>query len=893
MDDLILADGIDRPFHVQNGRQIARRSDGVWLLVYDGVDDTGGLTAYLRVSSTPDPLTEDDLSAPIPLAGNGGDSTPSVVHSGPADQISITVDTDDRLHAVWRNPADGGLLYAQCGLSGVDICTALAESGSWFGADGKTPGPERIDVPDGGRAELGDIVVSGSRIFLTYVKNDGKREKIRLAVFDGGWDRIDFPLEWDCRDPVLDVGEDGTVHLVFGPGSRYTEEIWTEKPFETLERTGLYHVQSSDGGKTWTGAAGNAGVERIGIFGDHPSVVSHSGRIWAVFHPGLKKEPGGHVFREGPTIHYSFFDGQRWYCDLLSDPVSPDLCVSPQLSLDRNGQPKLFYANLTRHHTFMCRWMGKSWSRPQESRVRDVLSPHFSVEKRMSVQAEVFGLMVGAERPEGELTFGRVEVPRIRGERGERILFLDLWELQEMRHLELAVNTAKKDPGNPVLTPGEEGEWDDNYAICYGSVLYEDGLYRMWYEGYNRTFSFGAMGYAASRDGVHWEKPVLGLKEYKGSKENNILILGREPGGQERPWGGGITTSPSLYKDMREMNPDKRYKVLVQDRLVDGKNSAILTSPDGIHWEDTFSTGLAGDMSSLFYDEREPNPDRRWKLFGHNIFHEDPALHSRHGRLFYSPDGLNWTEHPRCFLDPHGGLEGNRPIRQEELSKANDHIPSVYPYRQYYLCIYDFWHESTAIDNELAVSRDGYHFVRVGNGQKLIPLGESGEFDEKCVSKAFTLVEVEDRILIYYAGLHMVEQHPYCPLVGTGSTGLARLPADGWTYLRVRAEHTEGQVVSVPVESGERKTGPPQDLVVKADHLKEGESYILVELLDADSGESLPGFSEEECLPVEKDDRLQPVRWGDKCFRDAETDRVMVRFHLFGDDTRLYCFGFE
>ena len=265
-------------------------------------------------------------------------------------------------------------------------------------------------------------------------------------------------------------------------------------------------------------------------------------------------------------------------------------------------------------------------------------------------------------------------------------------------------------------------------------------------------------------------------------------------------------------------------------------------------------------------------------------------MNGRHGTHCYSADGINWTVHPRSFLDPHGGFEGNPAVRLRDMDRANDHIPSVYPYRQYYLCIYDFWYESTAIDNELAVSRDGYHFVRIANGQKLIPRGESGEWDAKCVSKAFTLVTHEDQILLYYAGLHMLETHPYNRWIGTAATGLARIPVDGWTYLRVRSDHDSGYAASIPIT---KSSGEKLDLVIKADHLSPGKDYILVELIDNDRGKVLPGFSREDCTPIDQDSPLQVVQWKGKKFFESDTRSLTIHFFLNGDNTRLYCFGFE
>ena len=61
----------------------------------------------------------------------------------------------------------------------------------------------------------------------------------------------------------------------------------------------------------------------------------------------------------------------------------------------------------------MNRWMGKWWSKPDESSTRDVVTPDLSVKKRTPMETGELGLMVRAEEPPGELGFGRIEVPQI------------------------------------------------------------------------------------------------------------------------------------------------------------------------------------------------------------------------------------------------------------------------------------------------------------------------------------------------------------------------------------------------------------------------------------------------------------------------------------------------
>jgi len=61
----------------------------------------------------------------------------------------------------------------------------------------------------------------------------------------------------------------------------------------------------------------------------------------------------------------------------------------------------------------------------------------------------------------------------------------------------------------PVLSPGEG--WEKSNVMC-PHVLYERGLFRLWYSG-GEMYEPDAIGYAESEDGIHWRReaanPVL------------------------------------------------------------------------------------------------------------------------------------------------------------------------------------------------------------------------------------------------------------------------------------------------------------------------------------------------------------------------------------------------
>ena len=77
-----------------------------------------------------------------------------------------------------------------------------------------------------------------------------------------------------------------------------------------------------------------------------------------------------------------------------------------------------------------------------------------------------------------------------------------------------------------------------------------------------------ALLYATSRDGIHWQKPELGLIEFGGNRKNNIVVRG--------PSGAGV------YKDGRDPNPERRYKAFYASQV--GYMQLVRFSPDGLHW---------------------------------------------------------------------------------------------------------------------------------------------------------------------------------------------------------------------------------------------------------------------------------------------------------------------
>lgn len=117
--------------------------------------------------------------------------------------------------------------------------------------------------------------------------------------------------------------------------------------------------------------------------------------------------------------------------------------------------------------------------------------------------------------------------------------------------------------------------WED--STMYDPVVIKDGdRYRMWYRAnFNKPPFYTA--YAESDDGIHWTKPALGLVEFQGSKENNIVWAG------DHGKSGGAPTVWCVFKDENPKTPaEERYKATA---LAAGLGLQGLVSPDGIHWK--------------------------------------------------------------------------------------------------------------------------------------------------------------------------------------------------------------------------------------------------------------------------------------------------------------------
>ena len=182
--------------------------------------------------------------------------------------------------------------------------------------------------------------------------------------------------------------------------------------------------------------------------------------------------------------------------------------------------------------------------------------------------------------------------------------------------------------------------WEGNVS-GYTTVFQDGDLYRMYYRGTNTVYTRGKVTsphrevycYAESRDGIKWTRPKLGLIEFAGSKQNNII------------WDG---VGSHCFTPFKDSNPDcpaeAKYKAISRGRPQREKGLYVFQSPDGIRWklirdEPVITTGAFDSQNLAFWDP----------LLGAyrcylRDFRRDREPRGRDIRTCTSPDFVNWTE---------------------------------------------------------------------------------------------------------------------------------------------------------------------------------------------------------------------------------------------------------
>ena len=491
------------------------------------------------------------------------------------------------------------------------------------------------------------------------------------------------------------------------------------------------------------------------------------------------------------------------------------------------------------------------------------------------------------------LLIGRADTVRNIGSRLE--LFVDNYLIDHLGgNAELRLNHPE--PKEIVIVHDEP--WEGN-GSGYHSIFKDGNKYRMYYKAWKTIVDcaradclFGC--YAESDDGIHWIKPNLGLYEFQGTKNNNIVFIHGLMGGVNACGGHA-----GVFKDENpNVSPDALYKAIL--RGIEPKGLFAFKSPDGIHWTPVTNapviTDGAFDSQNLAFWDSVNGEYRAYWRYNDEGTETDPYKGVRSIRTAKSKDLINWYEQANLiYVD--SPLE-NLYTNQIKPYYRAPHIFIGFPTRY----IDRGWSESmralpepehrewrsgvnqrygTAITEALFMaSRDGVLFKRWNEAFLRPGIEREGTWNYGQQYIGWSVVETKSALKGAPNELSLYATESYWTY---NSNALRRytLRLDG--FVSVYAPMSGGELVTKLLSFTGTK------LVLNFSSSAAGS--IGVEIQD-ENGKPIPGFTLEECPPVFGDTIERIVTWGNGSdLSSLEGEIIRLRFVL--KDADLYSIRFK
>ena len=473
----------------------------------------------------------------------------------------------------------------------------------------------------------------------------------------------------------------------------------------------------------------------------------------------------------------------------------------------------------------------------------------------------------------------------------QRELFVD-------DHLIESLQAARRQLHHPIprdIAIVHDAPWE-GAGSGYHSVIRDGDVYRMYYRGSALGVENGRLKigrevycYAESKDGITFTKPDLGIHEYDGSKQNNII------------WTGVGTHNFAPFLDGRADCPaESRFKAL--GGLPSQGGLFAFQSADGIRWslmhdKPVVTKGAFDSQNLASWDETAGVYRAYFRTFTKGVTTAKvwkPAGY-RAIRTATSHDFLKWENEADLTYEnsPVEHLYTNQvapyfrapqiligfPTRYIERGWSESMRALPQPEQRKQRAAAHLRYGTALTEGLLMASRDGVHFERWN--EAFLPPGPQ---------RPETWLYGQQ-----YIAWHAVETKASLP---GAPTELSLYASEGsWhgngNAMRRYTMRLDGFVsVNAPLSGGEIITKP---LVFKGDKLtlnfaSSAAGDIRVEIQD-EAGDPLPGFSLDDCPPFFGDTIERTVNWkaGSNVGRLAGKP-VRLRFVL--RDADLYSFRF-
>ena len=391
----------------------------------------------------------------------------------------------------------------------------------------------------------------------------------------------------------------------------------------------------------------------------------------------------------------------------------------------------------------------------------------------------------------------------------------------------------------------------------------ENGKFQMWLQTHvmeNDKANY-AVAYAESEDGIAWTAPKLGLHEWKGTKQNNIVIRGPK---------NARASGPQLLRSLPDSDHRGHTYLMTYRTGGAGKENdgiRLTTSDDGIHWnvdEEMRLLHIHSDtLNSIVYD---PGRERylmtlrakdRYRRFSGDII--DTGASRRISMLTSNElwSETAWTESPPIAL-----------LTPDEVDAETHHnffygMPVQYHAGIYWGYLWVF-RMNDPVHTELVTSRDGIHWKRSPHRTPLIGLGDTDTWDDGMVFGGPHWIEVNDEWWFYYAG----HDGGHNSKGRKAAIGLATCKKERLISLH-GPKNGGGAVITRLL----KWPGGDLCLNVLTDDSDEKAS-VKVRISDA-IRDPLPGFDYDDCIPFSGDAIRHRVTWQGKHSLDEMAGKLL------------------
>ena len=501
--------------------------------------------------------------------------------------------------------------------------------------------------------------------------------------------------------------------------------------------------------------------------------------------------------------------------------------------------------------------------------------------------------------------------------------FFDDLLIESAQNLTRQVHKPERQLVGPVIRKDQLWEHVTYFTVSSWNVIWDpqDEYFKCWYEDWKflqppkaselmHTAPAGGRSsrylFARSKNGVLWEKPLLGLVKEQGMDTN--IVLG------DRNF--GTVHSGYVFLDTLAKCNDDRYKMIYNRITPDQDRYEIASSADGVHWHSWDQFPIIGSLGPHMGDVLTISVDRYSGIYWLNTRHPFMSRVAGHAGDPFSP------RYPRSSTEP--GSSFMRPFYPGDFSRENrrrvfrsqssdfvhwtDMRPLLVPdpqwdnideafYGMTQIPLGDSWigflHVLRMTENtmhvELVYSRDGEHFQRVQPGRPWLEgTGCEGDWDRYMVNVYGAPVQRGNDLYVYYGGssnhhdwwiegqrenLDAPEAHDLGSV--SYALGLIRMKADRFISLRA-LKIREGILVTRPFSVA--KAGK---LVINAVCRENG--YLKVAVTDAD-GKVFPGYAANDCVPFQGDETVHVVRWQNTPILPINGGFIKLQFFLKNAD---------